>query len=148
MSAEPAVRVLRRTVITADGCWEFQGSLGSHGYGKVAVTIAPGRQQTRHAHRVVYERLRGPIPEGLVLDHLCRNRACCNPDHLEPVTNWENLRRGESLTAVNAAKTACPAGHPYDDRNTLIKHRPSTGQAYRACRACNRERKRRARHGG
>lgn len=73
----------------------------------------------RYAHRVAYEVLVGPIPEGLVLDHLCRNRACVNVTHLEVVTNRVNILRGETLMAANVAKTHCPQGHEYTPENTV-----------------------------
>ncbi|WP_414654556.1 HNH endonuclease signature motif containing protein [Intrasporangium sp.] len=76
----------------------------------------------------------GPIPEGLVLDHLCRNRACCNPAHLEPVTIRENILRGEP-----ANRTHCPHGHAYTPENTRIDNN------MRSCRTCIRERARRRR---
>ena len=85
-------RALNR-ILFDDGCWEWEGSKTRDGYGQ----IEDGRRSDRHnlrAHRVVYEGLRGPIPEGLDLDHLCRNRGCVRPDHLKPVTRSENCRRG------------------------------------------------------
>jgi hypothetical protein len=92
-------------------------------------------------HRVAYELLVGPIPEGLELDHLCRNTRCVNPEHLEPVTGRENLMRAvSSWAAKNAAKTHCPQGHPYDEENTKVKR-----DGGRACRACGREFMRRKR---
>jgi hypothetical protein len=91
-------------------------------------------------HRVVYEHLRGPIPKGRDLDHLCRNHGCCNPDHLDPVTEQENLLRGETLAAANAVKTHCPRGHAYSGENLILR---SNGR--RACRECAQEHSRRYR---
>lgn len=81
------------------------------------------------AHRVAYEEIMGPVPEGLELDHLCRTRSCVNPSHLEPVTHRENMNRGDVATR---RKTHCPKGHPYDEENTGIYN------GYRNCRACAR----------
>jgi len=112
-------------------CWEWQGGVSHNGYGYIK---CDGRQQ--RTHRVAWELVNGPIPDGLQIDHLCRNRRCCNPAHLEPVTCRENLMRGETLAAVNVATTHCPAGHPYDESNT--RH-TSSG---RICRECARTRHR------
>jgi hypothetical protein len=121
-------------------CWEWQRGRIPDGYG-----VAFDRATRRHigAHRVYYEELVGPIPDGMTIDHLCRNPACVNPGHLEPVTMRENNLRGESPWAQNARKTHCPAGHPYDEANTRIGTKGD-----RKCRACEREyaaRKRRER---
>jgi HNH endonuclease len=107
-------------------CWVWQLSIVSKGYGKEK---NDGRAMM--AHRAVYESLVGPIPDELVLDHLCRVRSCVNPEHLEPVTNAENIRRGEGPSVVNAAKTHCKHGHEFTGKNT---GRDRGG--YRACRAC------------
>lgn len=88
-------------------------------------------QKVLLAHRVAYELAVGPIPEGLHIDHLCRNRACVNPKHLEPVTCLENVRRGA------AVKTHCPHGHEYTPENSY--HHPAGG---RICRICIRKRNR------
>lgn len=89
----PLYRALKRLIWMPSGCWEWAGSRTVNGYGKMTVGVGPDRRQTV-VHRVVYEALVGAVPAGLDLDHLCRNRACANPVHLEPVTRSENLRRG------------------------------------------------------
>lgn len=119
-------------------CWEWTGARNQDGYG---IFHVPGTlNRVIRAHRFAYETFIGPIPEGLELDHLCRNHACVNPDHVEVVTNQENSRRGIA-GIVNAqrqrAKTHCPRGHPYDEVNTLVR---SNGR--RECLTCKRARNR------
>lgn len=80
-------------------CWLWLGSLNNAGYGKLTV-----RRVNLYAHRFAHECLVGPVPEGLELDHLCRVRRCVNPDHLEPVTRSENVRRGDSRWMVHRAR--------------------------------------------
>lgn len=125
-------RFMEKVVIDeTTGCWVWQAAFTT-GYAWFNVDGTP-----QLGHRVAYEMLVGPIPEWLTLDHLCRNRACVNPEHLEPVTLAENKRRGESPAAINARKTHCPQGHPYDEENTHV-----TTEGYRDCRTCARERHR------
>lgn len=117
-----------------DGCWVWQGATdGRHRYGSFQFEGRVAR-----AHRVSFEWAKGPIPEGLVLDHLCRTTLCVNPDHLEAVTQYANVLRGDGWGGVNSRKTHCPQGHPYDESNTYVQ--PSTGG--RVCRTCDRARKR------
>jgi len=104
----------------------------NRGYGQFSVE---GRKRAS-AHRWLYERWVGPIPAGLQLDHLCRNPPCCNPAHLEPVTNAENVRRGIAGNE-KLAVTHCPQGHPYDEENTYRNPR-----GHRFCRTCARIRDR------
>lgn len=108
------------------GCWLWDASTSADGYGRVMLN---GRVQ--NAHRVSYEIHVGPVPEGLVVDHLCRNRCCVNPDHLEPVTERENFRRGYAGKHVRVPVTHCWRGHLYTEQNT---YRDKKG--VRSCRAC------------
>mgnify|MGYP001009386135 CR=1 FL=1 len=125
----PVERILSRVVVTDNGCLEFTGSRG-FGYGRIKIDgVVHG------AHRVMYTAFVGPIPGGLQIDHLCRNRACVNPAHLEAVTSSENKRRGSSPAAINARKTRCNHGHLYTPENTYV-----TKLGSRACRTCIRER--------
>ena len=111
----------------ADGCWPWLGSLTPDGYGQFWAGAIKGR-----AHRYSYSLVNGPIPEGLQTDHLCRNRACVNPAHLEAVTPRENTMRSEGPAAINARKTECPKGHPLSGDNLVVN--ATTG--YRRCRTC------------
>lgn len=107
-------------------CWEWNAYIGYKGYGRFGFN---GRVD--YAHRVSYMLFNGEIGDGLVIDHLCRNRSCVNPKHLEQVTSSENTARGINL---NQTKTHCPRGHEYTKENTYINKR---GQ--RSCRECNRQ---------
>ncbi len=118
-------RFRKKYVVNLEGCWLWTGSVGKTGYGRLG---GPGTS----AHRRSYMMAVGPIPDGLELDHLCRVRCCVNPDHLEPVTHQENVRRGIS-GHLERATTHCPKGHPYDDKNTY--HTPA---GKRDCRECRR----------
>lgn len=110
-----------------NSCWLWTASLDRHGYGQFMV-----RPRLYRAHRWAYEFCNGEIPEGLPLDHLCRTHACVNPDHLEPVSHGENVRRGLRGRLV----THCSRGHAYTPENTFLNH-----GHLRECRACRNERK-------
>lgn len=114
MSAAETQRQRLELRLKRDGdCLVWTGYITSRGYGRVSSKLA---------HRVYYELVRGPIPDGLTIDHLCRNKACCNPDHLEPVTSLENVRR--------ARKSHCTHGHPLSGDNIIERY------GYRECLAC------------
>jgi hypothetical protein len=111
------------------GCIVWTGSKNKMGYG----STGHGRGNRMLAHRAAYELATGPIPEGLVIDHLCRNPSCINPDHLEAVTQRENIMRGTAPPARAAVATHCPSGHPYGGDNLYV--RPNGD---RVCRQCHR----------
>lgn len=111
------------------GCWNWTGYINRDGYG-----VGSLKRKSGAAHRLVFAFHKGPIPEGLTLDHLCRNRRCVNPDHLEPVSIRENLLRGDTFQARNAAKTHCIHGHPLSGNNLYIH----PGRGVRDCRICRR----------
>lgn len=97
-------------IVKANDCWLWQGPLDKDGYGTFYL-----RRRGRRAHRVGWYLMHGEIPEGLVVNHVCRNRHCVNPQHLELITARENsLKDSKSVGAINARKTHCPQGHPYD----------------------------------
>ncbi|MET8377457.1 HNH endonuclease signature motif containing protein [Streptomyces microflavus] len=106
-------------------CWTWTGYRDRDGYGQF---YSQGRKYP--AHRYAYTQMVGPIPVGLVIDHLCRNPACVNPAHLEPVTHAENMRRSEP-----AMRTHCIHGHEFTAANTYYRTASSGG--VRQCRACN-----------
>ncbi|WP_353956327.1 HNH endonuclease signature motif containing protein [Cutibacterium avidum] len=110
-------------------CWEWTGGLMSGGYGMFHLSDTT----CELAHRYAYQRFVEPIPEGLVIDHLCRNRKCVNPDHLEVVTNLENLRRGIGYRLQNGMDDRCIHGHKYTVDNTYISPKGKI-----LCRTCQR----------
>lgn len=132
----PALDRFAEKVALADsGCIEWLGGLNGVGYGQFYVGRTSLEQTGKtYAHRWSYEYHVGPIPEGLHIDHLCRNPLCVNPEHLEPVTPRENMLRGNAPAALHAKKTHCPAGHPYSGDNLYVH--PTLGQ--RVCRTCGR----------
>ena len=119
----PKIRT-RVAVDDRSGCWPWRGDKGRYGYG-LAPADAEGRRTG--AHRLLYQELVGPIDPELTLDHLCRNRICVNPAHMEPVSRWESVRRGTNHAAQGLRRSTCPRGHPYD----MVD-----GRGWRKCRTC------------
>lgn len=140
-----AERLWTRVTFDPAGCWEWQGGCTDRGYGTIYA------ERTRYVHRVAYEIFVGPLVPGLTIDHLCRNRSCCNPAHLEQVTQRENILRGNGIcaryargeipkkaTATESERwrrfVTCKRGHPWQTETTYTS--PSTGK--RTCRLCQR----------
>lgn len=108
-------------------CWEWKNAKTTNGYGFFSIN-----GKMAYAHRVAYELCKGKIPEELILDHLCRNKGCVNPDHLETVTLGENLRRADNqITTINSRKTHCPRGHELKVPNLIYY------KTQRTCRRCH-----------
>ncbi len=134
----PIERFVQKFRVLENGCWEWLAGRHNNGY----AVMGSGRQHVGdkhhriYAHRFSYEYFTGHTIQHTI-DHLCRNRACVNPDHLQDVPLKQNILRGVSPPAQNAHKTTCPAGHPYNEENT---HRDRWG--YRHCRVCDRIRHR------
>lgn len=128
----PAAERFWEKVQITEGCWLWTAALNAYGYG----VFRPTQAFQVKAHRYAYEQLVGEIPEGLHLDHLCRNTRCVNPAHLDPVTSRVNTLRGVGPSAHNAQKTHCIHGHPFDAANTYHV------DGRRRCRACSAARQR------
>lgn len=117
----PTREFIRKASLPApNGCWIWLGTIDKYGYAKLGST-----HFGRKAHRASYTVFKGPIPDGLEVDHVCREKRCVNPEHLEAVTHDENMRRRFVLI------THCKNGHPFSPENTY------TGAGFRRCRKCN-----------
>ena len=140
----PIDRLMRRVEKRPNfGCWQFTGPLRPDGYCQVQLTGKRGKKVL--GHRLTYETYVGPVPEGLDLDHMCRNRGCVNPAHLEPVTRQINILRGtapertiEYFDEFWANRTHCPNGHEL----AVVGIDVESGTGHRQCRACHLQQKR------
>ena len=131
-----AAKVRLPTHWKEESCWEWTGCRSPRGYGRFRWDQGRGDA----AHRYAYERFLGPIPDGLVIDHLCRNPGCVNPGHLEAVTQRENVLRGVGLFAQQARRTHCPRGHIYAGDNVRVQG------GSRVCLTCISDRKKEKYH--
>jgi hypothetical protein len=114
-------------------CWEWTASCDTNGRPQWGCVV-DGQRHNFRAHRVAYTLLIGPIPDGMTLDHLCRNIGCLNPDHEEPVPEVINIYRSHGVSAMNRRKTHCKHGHEFSPENTRIRYKK--GSQYRQCRKC------------
>lgn len=130
LKVKPLDRFLSKVNKTGE-CWNWVARVDKDGYGVFSLN----RKNVR-AHRYSYEEYKGKIGSGLVIDHLCRNKSCVNPDHMETVTNKENILRGFWGGAINHRKTHCINGHPLSGKNLYVQVK--TGKRY--CRTCDRRR--------
>jgi hypothetical protein len=131
-----------KIAVDENGCWLWLGYVMPSGYGRVPAWVAHLCGGSSYAHRAYYTRFVGPIPEGLEIDHLCRVKGCCNPDHLEAVTRSENILRGRQpeLTRARHARYRalgrCRHGHDLTDPRNVYRY----GDGQRQCDVCRRER--------
>ena len=128
MNRIPDRILLKCMPVPESGCLVWLGETEKGGYGQVW-----WKGGKRLIHRVIYELIKGPIPKGMVIDHLCRVRSCISTDHLEVVTHRQNILRSTGLAAQNSVKTQCRNGHPFSGENTYVY---PNGE--RSCRACGR----------
>jgi hypothetical protein len=124
-------KILEKVAKTESECWLWLGPNNGNGYGTINVL---GKQS--YVHRLMFIYYKGEIPEGKEIDHLCRNRGCCNPEHMEAVTHRENMLRGKTLPAMQLERDECPKGHRYSGKNR---------RGDRICHTCGAENARRYR---
>ena len=133
---EQIKEIINSRVKIIDNCWVWQNRLTNAGYGTIAITRVGGKKghYSQSAHRISYEAYKGRVGENMVIDHLCRNRMCVNPEHLEEVDQLTNLMRGVGTVAkINKNKTHCKNGHEFNQENT---YEPPKRTGRRYCKKC------------
>ncbi len=136
-------RILNKVVVNPEtACWVWTGLMRNKLYGGLNF-----KKSRKLAHRVSYETFVGPIPKGLVIDHLCRETRCVNPHHLQPVSNKENILRGSGHCSVNSKKTHCKRGHEFTPENTRL-YKQYRDNNRRECIECKKMHNRKGRKHG
>lgn len=131
-------RIKRNIAIDDNGCWIWQRRVSPNGYGLAWLSTSYAKGMNTSAHRVSYLAFKGAIPEGYHIDHLCKVRACVNPEHLEAVTPRENVRRSNAKYKSLMARTHCPKGHEYTPENTYTA-KTKHGGISRSCATCSKQ---------
>jgi hypothetical protein len=132
-----------KVVKATSGCWEWTGAhFQATGYAVFTMRSSDGKWRPYTGHSIAYRLYVGDVPDGMWLDHLCRNRGCVNPAHLEPVTPQDNVLRGYSPAPVSVRANRCHRGHEFTPENTYTKTKPN-GRTKRECRQCQRMREQR-----
>ena len=121
-------QILKTFLVTKSDCHEWNGHVTKNGYG-----LTYCNKKTCYVHRLVYEYYFGSIPTGFQIDHLCKNRKCMNPNHLEAVTQKENILRSDGITAIQSRQTHCVHGHPLSGDNLYV-----SPKKHRSCKTCRR----------
>ncbi len=135
--SKPALeRLMERRLIVGE-CWVPKKGKHPTGYYSIGIRIGDNKYKNIRVHNLSYEAFVGPIPEGLELDHLCRNKGCFRPEHLEPVTHNENMKHDDKALGIRSAATHCKLGHKFTKENTYW--RPDRANS-RSCVICSRER--------
>ncbi len=129
MKANPLDRFVVKIKTLRNGCWQWTGAINKYGYG----SFRGYNSKDTKSHIFSYEHFKGKIKVGFQLDHLCRNRACCNPNHLQQVTAKENQMRA---IPFRKTKTNCPNGHSLTEDNILFNKNSKSGKRYRICKKC------------
>lgn len=129
------IKLINNLKKASSGCWEWQGGINRDGYGN---TIYKGTQTSAHRLMMFFTKIN---LEGLFVDHICKNRKCCNPEHLRLVTPTENTLgyTSENVTAKNLRKTHCKHGHPFSGENLFVDKVKEGQRPRRRCRECNRQ---------
>lgn len=133
-------RIENSVAVNENGCWIWQKHISQTGYGQISVgSRSDSSRQNTVAHRASFKSFVGPLIKGMQIDHLCRVRACVNPEHLEQVTPKENVHRSNAVYKHSIAKAHCPQGHEYTEANTYERETPAGGRS-RSCIECSKAR--------